>query len=98
MIAAGQEVREDSKILKSFGLDKEMISANGSVCAGGIKSRNVPGTGPQGCHRALVLLLPTEALCLGSVCFEDPSQSWVTSVTAGVSVTGQRFEGSVLDV
>lgn len=61
VIAAGQEVREDSKILKSFGLDKEMISANGSVCAGGIKSRNVPGTGPQGCHRALGLLLPTEA-------------------------------------
>lgn len=78
-------------MLKSFGLDKEMISANGSVCGAGIKSRNVPGTGPQGCHRALVLLLPTEALCLGSVSLEDPSQSWVTAGTGGA--VGQ---GSIL--
>lgn len=53
MIPAGH-----SRMLKSFGLAKEVISANGSVCGRGIKSRNAPGTNAKGCHPSPGALLP----------------------------------------
>lgn len=101
MIPSGHKVREDSKMLKSFGLDQEVMSANGRVCGGGIKSRNAPGTIPKGCPGAL--LLPAHRGTAGPGLFfpsEGPSQTWaspltVTAFTEGISRKRQHFEGSV---